>query len=124
MKIISKDFFKSIFIGAVLYAIFSFVSVLVFALVITYANVGASAIKWVNQIIKVFSMFFACFLAVKENKGLIKGLFIGIFGGIILFFILSVFGIVRFDVTALLVEILFCAVLGIITGIIAVNLRK
>ena len=104
--------------------IFSCVSILIFALVLYLFSIPNEAVKPVNCLIKVLSVFIGCFFSIKGDKGLIKGL---IYGGIItvvcyLFFAL-LSGVFSLGVSFLW-ELLLGLTVGAVAGIIAVNLKK
>lgn len=103
----------------------SLLMLLVFALFIRFVNISEKVILPVNQVIKIISLFIACFVALKNtNKGFLKGLIIGILYAIISYIVFSFLsGAISFGLTSF-TDILFCGVIGGICGILAVNTRK
>ena len=104
--------------------IFSCVSILIFALVLYLFPIPNEAVKPVNCLIKVLSVFIGCFFSINGDKGLIKGL---IYGGIItvvcyLFFALlsGVFGLG----VSFLWELLLGLTVGAVAGIVTVNKKN
>ena len=101
------------------------VLILVFALLIRFVNIPDSFISPINQIIKVICIFLGCFISLKKtNKGFIKGMFIGLIFTVLAFLVFSfIAGTFNFNLSILL-DILFGILIGGISGIIAVNIRK
>ncbi|MBR1925293.1 MAG: TIGR04086 family membrane protein [Clostridia bacterium] len=105
---------------------FSLVCILLFAFVIKFTSISENAISPVNQIIKVLSIFFACFVASKKinSHGWLVGIFVGLIYSILSFLIFSVLD-GHFSVGInVLNDIAFGSVLGLISGIITIGLRK
>ena len=104
--------------------IFSCVSILIFALVLYLFSIPNEAVKPVNCLIKVLSVFIGCFFSINGDKGLIKGL---IYGGIItvvcyLFFAL-LSGVFCLGVSFLW-ELLLGLTVGAVAGIVTVNKKN
>ncbi|MGI5842267.1 MAG: TIGR04086 family membrane protein [Christensenellales bacterium] len=121
---------NSVFIGilkGVLYAVvISLISVLVFAFVLRFVPIADSAISPVNQVIKGLSILFGTIIGLKKSKemGLISGLLIGFFYTMISFFVFSILSReFKFSKT-LINDLMFGSIIGGISGIIAVNLKK
>ncbi len=97
---------------------------LVFAIAIKIFSISSAVITPVNQIIKALAIFFGCLVAVRESKGWLKGLFIGVMVIVVTYFIFAIVaGNISFGFANLL-EILFGGVVGAISGVVAVNLRS
>lgn len=111
---------KGIFFSLVI----TLAGVLVFAFIVKIADLGDTVIKIVNQIIKVVAVFSGCFLCVRGKGGLPKGAIIGALSTFLTYCIFalisggSVFGL------ALLIDLIFGVVVGAVSGIITVNVRK
>lgn len=116
--------FLSIVIGAGFTVILSLVSIIIFAFIIKNFNISQSVIKTVNQFIKSVAIFSGCLFFLSGSKGLVKGAFIGFFSAIILWLLFGLIlgGLDKFS--TMLIDGIFCAVLGGISGIITVNLKK
>lgn len=103
--------------------LFSLILILLFAIIVKSTNLSPTAIRAVNQFIKIISLFLGCFLCVKENKGLIKGIITGLFYTVLLYVIFTIFGENAFGIGFLL-DLVFGVIAGAVSGIISVNLRK
>lgn len=95
---------------------------LIFAAVANKAGLTAGVIKPVNQFIKILAAFVGCFFSVGGEKGIIKGALIGALGCVATHIIFLFFGAGISAMT--LIDLLFTTVIGGISGIIAVNVRK
>lgn len=110
--------------GVVIAVVFSLAAVLVFALAIKIFSIPSEAITYVDQVIKAAAILVGCIFSLKEDKGLLKGAITGVIGVVLTYFIFSAIGD-EFNFSLLfLLELLFGAVIGGISGIIAVNIRK
>ncbi len=118
-------FFSSIIKAAALSVIVSLVGALIFALVLSFTNLDGGVIKTVNQFIKILAVFLGCFFFIKDNAGLFKGLIAGAVSAFITYLIFSlVSGVgIKFGLE-FFVDLAFTAVIGAISGIIAVNVKK
>ena len=99
------------------------VAVSVFALIALAVTVSEKVILPVNLTIKAVAIFVGCVGALRGSRGLIRGGIVGL-----VFTCLSglLFGLVGGDFTftwLLIVEVLFGAVAGGLSGAFAVNLR-
>lgn len=122
----TKDFnaFLIILKGSLIAVSVSLILILIFAFAIKYIAIPTEAIRPINQIIKVISIFFGVFLAMKkvEKMGLINGLLIGVFYTIIAFLVFSILdGKFEFNRT-ILNDILFGGISGAVCGVISANL--
>lgn len=105
---------------------FSLVCVLIFAFVIKFTSVGEGAIQPVNQVIKVLSILFACWIIGKkvQHQGWLVGLFTGLAYTALAFIIFSILdGNFNFGLNVLN-DLVFGSIIGIVAGIIAISLRK
>ena len=118
-------FFSSIIKAAALSVIVSLVGALIFALVLSFTNLDGGVIKTVNQFIKILAVFLGCFFFIKDNAGLFKGLISGAVSAFITYLIFSlVSGVgIKFGLE-FFIDLAFTAVIGAISGIIAVNVKK
>ena len=120
-----KDFnFVSVIKGISVSVIFSLVFILLFAFIIKTANLSSSVIKPVNQFIKCLSLFLGCFISLKGKRGLIKGAITGAFYSIIIHVIFALLSGEAFFNTSFLIDTAFCAVIGVIFGVLSVNLKR
>ncbi len=120
----SSNFIVQIIKGVFTTLIVMLVAVFLFAWIVKLASLNYGVIKAVNQFIKVLAVFIGCFFSLRESKGLIKGLLVGALSAVLisLIFVLisseASFGIGFF------IDIIFISILGAISGIISVNIRK
>ncbi|MDR3318681.1 MAG: TIGR04086 family membrane protein [Clostridiales bacterium] len=101
------------------------VLILIFALIICLAGIPDGAIMPINQGIKIVSLLLASLLSFKVKKGgWKKGMLLGVIYVAAAFIIFSLIdGAFEFK-WSLAIDILLGTVVGIICGIIAVNIRK
>ncbi|MEG2561304.1 MAG: TIGR04086 family membrane protein [Clostridia bacterium] len=110
--------------AVLLAVVFSIVLVMLFALVVKFANLNEKVIAGVNIGIKVASIFAGCLVGMKSCQlGLVKGIVVGLFFGLVSFLIFSLINksFVINPLTA--VDIITEVVAGAISGICSVNLR-
>ncbi len=104
----------------------SLLCILIFAFVVKFTALSESAIMPINQVIKFLSIFIGCWVAGKKIKsnGWLWGLVIGAVYTLLAFIVFSILdGEFRFTLS-LLNDFVFGAIAGLISGIIAFNLRK
>ncbi|MBO4989199.1 MAG: DUF3792 family protein [Clostridia bacterium] len=97
---------------------------LLFALLIKVFSLPNSVISPVNQCIKVISVFLGCFFGFSPEMGIIKG---GIGGALSIVLTKLVFSFLAGSITWslwFLAELLFGIVVGVLCGIITVNVKK
>ncbi len=109
---------------AVLFAtLISLALVLIFAIVIRFANVENKVIMPVNIAIKILSLLVGILLAFKnQQNGLVKGAISGLAYMLFTFLIFSALSGFK-DVTFSWIDLITLPVVGAISGIIAVNLK-
>lgn len=125
-KVEQKNFIVSITKGTLIAISFSLVAIFIFALLIKFLNINDSVITPVNQVIKILSILFACFITFKKdrNKGLFKGLLIGLLYTVFAFLIFSALSR-SFQLSySLITDIIFGTLIGGLCGILGVNLRR
>ena len=104
----------------------SLLCILIFAFVVKFTALPESAIMPINQVIKFLSIFIGCWVASKKIKsnGWLWGIVIGAVYTLLAFIVFSILdGEFRFTLS-LLNDFVFGAIAGLISGIIAFNLRK
>lgn len=122
-KKFSSPILANILKGALIAVSISLILILLFAVLIKLTNIPDVAISPVNQVIKIISIFFGCFLCLKKlpQKGLVTGSFVGMLYTVLAFLIFSLLGgTFSFNLT-LLSDIIFASIIGGICGIMAVN---
>ncbi len=119
-----NGFFKQIIKGALSSIIVTLLAILAFALVIKFTYLSNGVIKSVNQFIKVVSVFLGCVTCISGKQGLIKGLLIGVLTSLVIYLIFSLCGVGTGLKTAQTLDLLFLAIIGAVSGIISVNVKK
>lgn len=119
-----KSFTVSFIKGVFTAVISALVGVLVFALIIKMANLSSGVVKPVNQFIKVISIFLGCFFAVSGKRGYIKGGLIGIISIIIIYLLFALISGANVFSGGFIIDLLFSLAVGVLSGILAVNLKK
>lgn len=124
LKLNRKDFFE-IFKGVLFSVIISLIAVIIFAVIVKFANLSQKAVQIVNIFLKIVSIFFGTLLAIRSGRqGLFKGSVIGLFFILISYLIFSLIN-GSFAVNPLTAfDIIFCLVAGLLSGIFTVNVRK
>ncbi len=104
--------------------IIALIGILIFAFIVKFAVLNSGVVKAVNQFIKVLSIFLGCTICVRKNLGLIKGALIGLLFTAVIYLTFALIGSnVSFGIT-FLIEIIFTSIIGAISGVIAVNMKK
>jgi len=121
-----KIFWMQILKGTLMAVSFSLVAILVFALIIKFVGITDTLISPINQVIKVISIFIGCYYSLRGNnyKGLLKGIYIGLFYTMLAFILFSSLSRSFALNLTFLNDILFGMIIGAICGIIIVNLKK
>lgn len=104
----------------------SLVGILIFAFVLRFCNIGDMAIKIVNQIIKIVSVLLGVLVALKKDKakGLLKGAVIGALYTITSYLVFSIL-VASFSFgLSMIFDLIFSSIVGLICGIIFVNIKK
>ena len=117
------QFWKMTGRGVSLAIIVCLAAVLIFALVIQFTGLPESVIMPVNQFIKVLAMFIGCFFSLRGSKGWLKGGLVGLIAGGLTFLLFALLGGFPSGLR-ILWDLLFCVGVGILSGIISVNLKK
>ena len=119
-----KEFFSGILKGVLTAVIITLVGVLIFAGIVKFALLSQSVIKAVNQFIKIIAICLGCSLNIRGKSGLVRGLVMAIFTTIITYLLFSLFcGDMVFGNNFIL-DLIFTSIIGGISGIISVNIKK
>lgn len=118
-----KENALSVFKGVGLALIVTLVGILIFALILKMTGLTGLVVKAVNQFIKILSIFLGCMFFVGNNKGLAKGILIGLIYTLICYCIFFLLG-TTLTPTNMLVDMICGGVIGAISGIVSVNLKK
>ena len=117
------QFWKMTGRGVSLAIIVCLAAVLIFALVIQFTGLPESVIMPVIQFIKVLAIFIGCFFSLRGSKGWLKGGLVGLIAGGLTFLLFALLGGFPSGLR-ILWDLLFCVGVGILSGIISVNLKK
>ena len=118
-----KGFFSTIIKGALCSVIITLFSVLIFALIVKFTMLNSGVIKAVNQFIKIISILLGSIFFIRGNLGLIKGVILGLLSTVITYLLFSLFCGISFNGSFIL-DIIFTAIIGGVSGILAVNMKK
>mgnify|MGYP001031213785 CR=1 FL=1 len=105
--------------------IISLVAILLMAFLIKLFNISTTAIPIINQVIKGVSILVACLICIKTpSNGWVKGIVAGLLYIMLAFVIFSLLdGKFKFGLN-ILNDVAIGAISGMISGIIAVSIRK
>lgn len=105
-------------------AIFSLVCVLVFSLLLELFSISVTAVKPVNQVLKIVAIALGGILFIRGGRGLVKGVIYGLIAITATYLLFSIISS-SFSVTWLFaLEMALGAVAGGISGIIGVNIKR
>ena len=112
--------------GSITSVSITLVLILLFAILIRFVNISEKVIMPVNQFIKILSIFLGVYSALKfhKEKGWFKGMLIGVIYSVLAF---TVFAILSSQLSlswSTFLDVVFSSVIGGISGIITVNLKK
>lgn len=104
--------------------IFSLVCVLVFSLLLELFAISVTAVKPVNQALKIVAIALGGILFIRGGRGLVKGVIYGLIAITATYLLFSIISS-SFSVTWLFaLEMALGAVAGGISGIIGVNIKR
>lgn len=123
MREIARDSFLSQIIRGIVAAIaIILVLVVAFSFVLTFAELETGVIRLINKFIKLAAIFCGVCSSVKNERGVLKGLIIGLSATILSFLLFGLIGGgVDFGLS-FWVDILCGGVMGGLSGFVAVNL--
>ena len=122
----SGNFFTSLIKGALIALSISLIAICIFAFVLRFCDINSSAIKPINQAIKIISILIGTLIGLKKSKemGFISGFCIGLLYTILAFVVFSILnGGFVFD-RSIINDLIFGSLAGAIAGVIAVNFKK
>ncbi len=119
-----KSFFMQVLKAVIISLSILLVGILLFSIVVKFAILNDGVIKAVNQFVKILAIFLGAFFSIKEGKGLLKGVLIGFIFAVVSNLIFSIMAKAQFFSLSFLIDVAFGSVIGIISGIIAVNVKK
>ena len=122
LKTTFLDLIKGVFAAIVV----SVVGILIFAVVLKFVNVSNLAIKVINQVIKVISIFIGLKVFTKTNceKGILKGVLLGVLYTSFSYLIFSLLSNSFSLGLSFVFDIIFSCVFGSIFGIVLANSKR
>lgn len=119
-----KSFFLQVLKATIISLAILLIGILVFSVVVKFAVLNNGVIKAVNQFIKTLAIFLGVFFSVKEGKGLLKGMIVGVAFTLLSYIVFSVMAGEQLFTLSFLIDVVFGTIIGIISGIIVVNIKK
>ena len=119
-----KSFFMQVAKGVVFGVSFILAGVLLFAFIVEVASLSDKVIKPINQVIKLIAIFGGCAVAIRGEKGFLKGGIIGLAVTIISYVLFGIIGGTFGSFAVILTDALCGMVMGIISGVISVNIPR
>ena len=121
-----KNFVSQIIKGTLTAISIALVLILLFAIVIRFTSLSDWLIKPINQVIKIVCILIGVKVSLKgdNEKGWLKGLTIGFFFSVIAFLLFSILGSTFNFGFSTIVDIVFSSLIGLICGVLFVNLQK
>ena len=110
--------------GVLTAVITALIGVLIFACVVKITLMQSNSVKIVNQIIKIVSVFLGCMVAVRAEKGLLKGCLIGAISNVIIYAIFALISKTQLFGLSFFIDLIFMLIIGGISGVIAVNIKR
>lgn len=110
--------------GTGIAVLFALVATVLFSFILRLTPVPDSVIMPVDQCIKALAVLFGCFFSLRGEKGWLKGLAVGMLTVALTGFVFSAVARDFSFSLLLLAEFAFGAVAGLLSGIVAVNLRS
>ena len=105
--------------------ILSILLVMAFAIIAKFANLSSSVIEPVNIAIKILSVALGCLIGIRhDTKGLVKGIVVGLVYAGLTYLIFSAVGGDFSQNPMSVYDILACLAAGILSGILAVNVKR
>ena len=103
--------------------IITLVAIFIFGLIVKFAELNQTVIRIINQFIKTVAIFSGCYFAFSKNKGYFKGGIAGFFATLITYFIFMIMTGSVGTVSAFMLDLLFGTLIGVISGVLTVNVR-
>ena len=111
--------------AAILATIVALALILIFAFILKLTNISDAAITPINMVIKAISVIVGTLLLCKNGQGgLVKGLFLGLIFACLSFTIFSILNGSFVFKFSLVIDLIYCTLVGAIVGVVAVNLKK
>ena len=119
-----KSFFMQVAKGVIFGVAFILAGVLLFAFIVEVASLSDKVIKPINQVIKLIAIFGGCAVAIRGEKGFLKGGIIGLAVTIISHVLFGIIGGAFGSFAVILTDSLCGMVMGVISGVISVNIPR
>ena len=119
-----KNFFMQGAKGVIFGVAFILAGVLLFAFIVEVASLSDKVIKPINQVIKLIAIFGGCAVAIRGEKGFLKGGIIGLAVTIISYVLFGIIGGTFGSFAVILTDSLCGMVMGVISGVISVNIPR
>mgnify|MGYP005768910899 FL=1 len=110
--------------GTGIAVLFALVATVLFSFILRLTPVPDSVIMPVDQCIKALAVLFGCLFSLRGEKGWLKGIAVGMLTVALTGFVFSAVARDFSFSLLLLAEFAFGAVAGLLSGIVAVNLRS
>ena len=110
--------------AVVLSVLFCVGAVLLLSLLLMFLDVSDTVLTVICQCVKALSVLFGCFFALRGRMGWLKGLVSGIFTAAITYLLFTLLGGDYHASWLILLDLLFGAAAGILSGIVAVNVKS
>ena len=110
--------------GTGIAVLFALVATVLFSFILRLTPVPDSVIIPVDQCIKALAVLFGCLFSLRGEKGWLKGIAVGMLTVALTGFVFSAVARDFSFSLLLLAEFAFGAVAGLLSGIVAVNLRS
>lgn len=119
----SENAIKSVLKAISFAIIFTLIGLVILTVLVTITDISEVAIKGINQFIKIVSVFIGCMFSFDKNKGYIKGLICGVIYTCAVYLIFLIFG-GNLTFKSFIIDLVCSGIVGFISGIIAVNVKK
>lgn len=120
---ILQNIYKTLLKGTIISLIFTLLTICLFGLIITIFNIPNTVIKPVNLLFKILAIFIGAFFSISEDKGLVKGILLGLLVSVICFIVFGLISNTSIFTLNTLWEVLLSMVVGAVSGIISVNVK-
>ncbi len=98
--------------------------VLVFGIIVKLTSLSETVIRPINQFIKVVAIFVGCFFSLSGEKGYLKGGISGLLSALFTYLLFCLISSGSFSVAGFFLDLLFGVTVGVIFGILTVNLKS
>ncbi len=96
---------------------------LAFALLLRSVYLSGTVVKAVNQFIKTIAIFVGCFYSIRDNRGLFKGVCVGVISSIVAYLSFAAISKNVFNFGSFFAEMIFGGIIGGICGVITLSFK-